>query len=95
VLEAQTYRHYGHSRTDPGKYRPADEVERWLQRDPLRVTRQRLAELGVGDDALEDVESRAADLVRAAVEEAKAAPDADPGEAFTDVWADGSATWRN
>jgi pyruvate dehydrogenase E1 component alpha subunit len=95
VLEAQTYRHYGHSRTDPGKYRPAEEVERWLQRDPLRVTRQRLAELGVGDDALEDVESRAADLVRAAVEEAKAAPDADPGEAFTDVWADGSATWRN
>jgi pyruvate dehydrogenase E1 component alpha subunit len=95
VLEAQTYRHYGHSRTDPGKYRPAEEVERWLQRDPLRVTRQRLSELGVGADALEDVESRAADLVRAAVEEAKAAPDADPGEAFTDVWADGSATWRN
>jgi pyruvate dehydrogenase E1 component alpha subunit len=95
VLEAQTYRHYGHSRTDPGKYRPADEVERWLKRDPLRVTRQRLTELGVGADALEDVESRAADLVRAAVGEAKAAPDADPREAFTDVWADGSATWRN
>src|SRR5688572_16330695 len=34
VIEAQTYRHFGHSRADPGKYRPADEVERWMQRDP-------------------------------------------------------------
>ncbi|MGH3333581.1 MAG: thiamine pyrophosphate-dependent dehydrogenase E1 component subunit alpha [Nocardioidaceae bacterium] len=94
VLEAQTYRHYGHSRTDPGKYRPADEVERWLQRDPLRVTRARLGELGVDAEALESAEARASGVVRDAVEEAKAAPDADPGEAFTDVWADGSAAWR-
>ena len=35
VIEALTYRHYGHSRADPAKYRPADEVERWMQRDPL------------------------------------------------------------
>src|SRR5262245_49861201 len=46
VIEAQTYRHYGHSRADPAKYRPADEVERWLQRDPLDIARQRLSELG-------------------------------------------------
>ena len=37
VIEAQTYRHYGHSRADPAKYRPADEVERWMARDPLNV----------------------------------------------------------
>ena len=30
VIEALTYRHYGHSRADPAKYRPADEVEEWL-----------------------------------------------------------------
>jgi pyruvate dehydrogenase E1 component alpha subunit len=42
VIEALTYRHYGHSRSDPAKYRPADEVERWMQRDPLLVARQRL-----------------------------------------------------
>ena len=27
IIEAQTYRHYGHSRADPAKYRPADEVD--------------------------------------------------------------------
>ena len=35
LLECQTYRHYGHSKSDPGKYRPSEEVERWLARDPL------------------------------------------------------------
>jgi pyruvate dehydrogenase E1 component alpha subunit len=95
VLEAETYRHYGHSRTDPAKYRPADEVERWLERDPVVVTRGRLVERGVTGPALEQAEARATAAVRAAVEEAKAAPAADPRDALTDVWADGSATWRN
>ena len=39
MIEAQTYRHYGHSRADPAKYRPADEVEEWMRRDPLVVVR--------------------------------------------------------
>jgi len=42
VLEALTYRHFGHSRTDPGTYRPAEEVQEWLARDPLLVARRRL-----------------------------------------------------
>ncbi|HSE08154.1 MAG TPA: thiamine pyrophosphate-dependent dehydrogenase E1 component subunit alpha [Nocardioidaceae bacterium] len=94
LIEAETYRHYGHSRTDPGKYRPEDEVAYWMERDPLRITRDRLGELGVDRDALEAVEASVAKTVRDAVEEALGAPDADPAEAFTDMWADGSATWR-
>jgi len=35
LLECKTYRHKGHSRADPGKYRPPEEVEEWLARDPL------------------------------------------------------------
>ena len=53
VIEALTYRHYGHSRSDPAKYRPADEVERWMQRDPLLVARQRLTGLGVDADDID------------------------------------------
>jgi pyruvate dehydrogenase E1 component alpha subunit len=94
VLEALTYRHYGHSRTDPATYRPADEVRDWLARDPLTVARDRLATLGVPDAAVSEVDDRVAGAVRAAVEAAKAAPPADLAEAYTDVWADGSATWR-
>jgi len=94
LLEALTYRHFGHSRTDPAKYRPEGELERWKARDPLDLARGRLATLGVPAEVLAATDDRAAKAVAAAVEAAKAAPDADPAEAFTDVWADGSATWR-
>ena len=46
LLECQTYRHYGHSKSDPGAYRPQAEVERWLSRDPLKIARARLLEEG-------------------------------------------------
>jgi TPP-dependent pyruvate/acetoin dehydrogenase alpha subunit len=94
VLEARTYRHYGHSRADPATYRPAEEVQRWLERDPLAIARSRLEALGVSPDAIAHADARAAQVVDAAVEAAKQAPDADPKEAFTDVWADGGAAWR-
>jgi TPP-dependent pyruvate/acetoin dehydrogenase alpha subunit len=94
VLEAQTYRHFGHSRTDPASYRPAGELEEWLTRDPLEVARRRLAELGVADEELTAVTERAAGIVADAVTTAKAADGADPAQAFTDVWADGGYQWR-
>jgi TPP-dependent pyruvate/acetoin dehydrogenase alpha subunit len=95
VIEALTYRHYGHSRADPAKYRPTDEVEKWMLRDPLIVARQRLLELGTAEADVDAASERADVTVAAAIEEAKAAPDADPADALTDVWADGGAAWRN
>jgi len=95
VLEALTYRHFGHSRTDPAKYRPEDEVREWLARDPLLVARARLAALGVPESTVEEADAEAARIVAAAVSAAKAAPEADLGEALVDVWADGGAAWRN
>ena len=94
VLEAMTYRHFGHSRTDPATYRPADEVQQWLSRDPLDVARGRLAAMGVASDDIDAAAERAAAEVSAAVAVAKAADGADPAEAFTDVWADGGHQWR-
>ncbi|MBX9363586.1 thiamine pyrophosphate-dependent dehydrogenase E1 component subunit alpha [Streptomyces sp. WAC04114] len=94
VLEAETYRHFGHSRTDPAAYRPAEEVERWLKHDPLDVARGHLAELGVGEETVAEADERARAVVERAVEAAKAAPPPDPREALTDVWADGGAAWR-
>jgi pyruvate dehydrogenase E1 component alpha subunit len=94
VIEAQTYRHYGHSRADPAKYRPADEVERWMKHDPLDLARARLEALGVPPDAVAAADARAAAVVDAAVNAAKAAPPPAVEEAFTDMWADGGAQWR-
>jgi pyruvate dehydrogenase E1 component alpha subunit len=94
VIEAQTYRHYGHSRSDPDKNRPDGELDQWLQRDPLVIARQHLHDVGLDDDAVARADDEAARTVAAAIEEAKAAPEPDPAEALTDVWADGGATWR-
>ncbi|MEU6904852.1 thiamine pyrophosphate-dependent dehydrogenase E1 component subunit alpha [Streptomyces coeruleorubidus] len=94
VLEADTYRHFGHSRADPAAYRPAEEVERWLKHDPLDLARGRLAELGVGAETVAEADERARGVVERAVEAAKAGPPPDPREALTDVWADGGAAWR-
>jgi acetoin:2,6-dichlorophenolindophenol oxidoreductase subunit alpha len=37
LVEAKTYRYRGHSRTDPGKYRPSEEVDAWRERDPIEL----------------------------------------------------------
>jgi TPP-dependent pyruvate/acetoin dehydrogenase alpha subunit len=94
VIEARTYRHFGHSRTDPARYRPAAEVEQWMQRDPLTLARERLLAAGVSDDAITAAARRAAAAVELAVTRARQAPPPDPAEAFTDVWADGGSAWR-
>jgi acetoin:2,6-dichlorophenolindophenol oxidoreductase subunit alpha len=94
VIEAHTYRQYGHSRADPAKYRPAEEVEEWLKRDPLNIARTRLETLGVSAEAIAAADARAGQIVEAAVDAAKNAPDPDPASALTDVWADGGAAWR-
>ncbi len=94
VIEARTYRHFGHSRTDPATYRPAEEVQEWMERDPLDIARARLATLGVSVQDAVQADDRAAQVVADAVAAARAAPAPDPAEAFTDVWADGGSQWR-
>ena len=94
IIEARTYRHFGHSRTDPAKYRPADEVEQWLKHDPLDVARKQLSDRGVPDADVSEADGRATATVEAAIDAASAAPVADPADALTDVWADGGSAWR-
>jgi acetoin:2,6-dichlorophenolindophenol oxidoreductase subunit alpha len=81
LLECQTYRHYGHSKSDPATYRPKEEVERWLERDPLKLTRDRLLSLGAGEADVEAVERGAREAMDRAVEAALASPYPEPGGA--------------
>jgi pyruvate dehydrogenase E1 component alpha subunit len=95
LIEAQTYRHGGHSRADPGKYRPQDEVDAWLERDPIPMYHERLLGLGVEEGQLSEINVATAAAVDVATEEAKAGAVPDLDLAFTDVWADGGWSWRN
>lgn len=94
LIEAQTYRHYGHSRADPGTYRPADEVEAWMNKDPLVLYRKRLESMGFSAADLDRVEVAARAEVDAATASAKEAPEPDASALMTDLWADGGSSWR-
>jgi TPP-dependent pyruvate/acetoin dehydrogenase alpha subunit len=78
LLETRTYRHYGHSKSDPAAYRTEGELEAWLERDPLRLTRERLLADGIGEERLAAVEAAVEEQMSAAVDEALAAPYPDP-----------------
>jgi TPP-dependent pyruvate/acetoin dehydrogenase alpha subunit len=95
LVEAVTYRHGGHSRADPGKYRPDDEVEAWKARDPIPAERARLEAAGVPAADLDAVEADAAAKVAAAEQEAREAPEPSLDVIETEVWADGGSAWRN
>jgi pyruvate dehydrogenase E1 component alpha subunit len=81
LLECQTYRHYGHSKSDPAPYRPKDEVEEWLARDPLKRARARLQQDGVSEEQITATEDAASQAIERAVEDALAAPYPDPSAA--------------
>ena len=95
LIEAVTYRHGGHSRADPGKYRPDDEVAAWKARDPLPAYRGRLEAAGVTAADLDAIEDEARAAVAAAETEARAAPEPSADVLETQVWSDGGSAWRN
>jgi TPP-dependent pyruvate/acetoin dehydrogenase alpha subunit len=95
LVEAVTYRHGGHSRADPGTYRPEEEVKAWLARDPIPAQRSRLVEAGVAEAELEALEAEVRAQVDAAEKVAREAPDPDPSVAMTQLWADGGSEWRS
>jgi acetoin:2,6-dichlorophenolindophenol oxidoreductase subunit alpha len=55
-VEALTYRFVGHSRSDPGAYRPEGELDRWRERDPIAVLRGQLEAEGVAPAELDEIE---------------------------------------
>src|ERR687896_1635941 len=71
LVEAKTYRQTGHSRADPGKYRPDEEVEAWLARDPIPALRERLLADGIDEHTLPEIRHAAEELVERATDEAR------------------------
>jgi len=95
LVEFLTYRHSGHSRADPAKYRPKGELEEWKKRDPIKIYRERLKEFGIPEDQIKEIETESKRKLEEAVENCKAAPNAPSELLTTDVYADGGWAWRN
>ncbi|MGZ3411586.1 MAG: thiamine pyrophosphate-dependent dehydrogenase E1 component subunit alpha [Xanthobacteraceae bacterium] len=95
LIECLTYRHSGHSRADPAKYRPEGELDKWKQHDPIKVYRERLKQFGISDAAIGKIDADVRKIVDDATEVCKAAPPPSKDIVFTDVYADGGWAWRN
>jgi len=95
LIECMTYRYSGHSRADPAKYRPEGELEKWKERDPIKLYRERLKQFGIAEDAIARIDADVKRRVDEATEECKAAPQPSLDILTADVYADGGFAWRN
>jgi pyruvate dehydrogenase E1 component alpha subunit len=95
LIECITYRHSGHSRADPAKYRPEGELERWKQRDPIKIYKERLKQFGISDEQIAKVDAEVKREVDDATEKCKASSPPPLEILTTDVYADGGFAWRN
>jgi len=95
LIECLTYRHSGHSRADPAKYRPPGELEKWKEHDPVIIYRERLKQFGISEAQIAEIDAAVRKEVDDATEACKAAPPPAPEILFTDVYADGGWAWRN
>jgi TPP-dependent pyruvate/acetoin dehydrogenase alpha subunit len=73
-IEAITYRFVGHSRSDPGAYRPPGELDEWRLRDPIVRLRTQLETEGVHPTHLDELEAELRDELEQMRERALAAP---------------------
>jgi pyruvate dehydrogenase E1 component alpha subunit len=88
LLEVRTYRFMGHSMSDPGNYRTRAEIEKYQERDPIKVLAASLKNKGIADDSkIKELEDRARAEVERAAKFADESPEPAPEELFTHVYA--------
>jgi len=73
-IEAITYRFVGHSRSDPGHYRPEGELDEWRTRDPIVLLRTQLEAEGVEKSSLDELEQEVNEQLEQMRERGLAAP---------------------
>ncbi len=88
LIEIETYRFYGHFEGDPEVYRPKEEKEEIMRKDPLKRVKEELVKRGwLDDETDEEIKARARAEVEEAVKLARESPYPDPKEALEDVFA--------
>ena len=88
LLEVRTYRFMGHSMSDPGNYRTRAEIERYQERDPIKLFAASLKEEGViTDKEFEGIEAQVREQVEKALRFAEESPLPEPEELYKDIYA--------
>jgi pyruvate dehydrogenase E1 component alpha subunit len=88
LLEIRTYRFMGHSMSDPGNYRTRAEIEKYQERDPLKLFSTSLLEEKIVDQkALDELDRKAHEEVDDSIHFADESPLPHPEELYTDVYA--------
>jgi pyruvate dehydrogenase E1 component alpha subunit len=88
LLEIRTYRFMGHSMSDPGNYRTRAEIEKYQERDPIKLFTASLLEEKIADNKLlEEIDKKAREEVEDSLRFAEESPLPDPAELYTDIYA--------
>jgi len=88
LIECKTYRLKGHSRVDPAKYRPKEEVEKWLAKDPIKRFKEKLLQTNtLTESEIQQIEKEVSDEIEEAVIFAVESLYPAPEEALDDVYA--------
>ncbi|UCD53352.1 MAG: dehydrogenase E1 component subunit alpha/beta, partial [Phycisphaerales bacterium] len=89
IIEAKTYRWYGHSRSDPRAYRTKAEEKAWHQRDPIIVWRDKLTSEGLCAEAeLDAIKDQAFNTIETATQFGLDSPWPNPAHVAKDVYVD-------
>jgi acetoin:2,6-dichlorophenolindophenol oxidoreductase subunit alpha len=88
LLEAKTYRFFGHSKSDQRIYRTRDEEAQWRERDPILLLGLKLREAGAPAAALQAIEREEAAAVEDAVKFAMDSPFAPVETALAKAYAE-------
>jgi pyruvate dehydrogenase E1 component alpha subunit len=89
LIEARTYRYMGHSMSDPGNYRTRAEIEKYQERDPIKLFQARLEDNDLIDDKkVAEFEAEIKEEVEHALRFANESPAPDAGELYSNVYAD-------
>lgn len=87
LIECNTYRHKGHSKSDKNLYRTKEEIENWKTKDPIGRFEHAAIEAGaLNQDQVDAITEKMRDAVRTAITEASSAPDSDPAELLSSVY---------
>jgi pyruvate dehydrogenase E1 component alpha subunit len=88
LIEARTYRYMGHSMSDPGNYRTRAEIEKYQERDPIKVFTATLKENDIlTDKDIADIEAQVKEEIERAVRVAEESPEPEASELYKDVYA--------